>query len=219
MSRLFVFLLAAWTALALSAASATEAITAVTTTTTPGTPSASEGYTFENGVRQISTFSTSTDTYGVTAFADNAFVRRNSTNPNQFSVWYVGTGTGSTTLAGVHASAYGPMLLGNNLFSGSDNTFGNTAANNVSHTIGNIERLDFTWNSPLTVNNSFAFAIFERGDAGVHDSFAITAILRWMRTATGRSLAHCLRSRAAGAQRTLSRTRTIGYFVITLAIR
>lgn len=155
---------------------ATVEITGVTTTTTGGTSSSAEGFTFEGGIRQISTFSTATSTYGVSAVADNVFVRRNGTNPNQSSVWYVSSGTG-TNLSGVRESSYGPMLLGNNLFSGSDNTFGNAAAANAQQTIGNIERLDFTWNSGITVNNSFAFAIFERGDAGVHDSFAIAAVL------------------------------------------
>jgi hypothetical protein len=135
-----------------------------------------EGYTFENNVRQISTFSTSTASYGVSAVADNVFVRRNSTNPNHSSVWYISSGTG-TNLSGVHENLYGPMLLGNNLFSGSDNTFANTAPNNALHTIGNIERIDFTWTSAITVSNALAFAIFERGAATVHDSFAIAAVL------------------------------------------
>ncbi len=175
MRRLLVFLLAAWTASALPRAFATQDIISVTTTTTGGTPSSAEGYTFENRVWQISTFSTSTNSYGVSAVADNVFVRRNNTNPNQSSVWYGASGTG-TNLSGIHESSYGPMLLGNNLFSGSDNTFANTAASNAMHTVGNIERIDFTWNLPITVSNSLAFAIFERGGAGVHDSFAMTAV-------------------------------------------
>ena len=175
MKRFLVLLLAA-TAVAVPRLHAFEDITSVTTTNTSGTPSSAEGYTFENRVWQITTFSTATNQYGVSAIADNVFVRRNSTNPNQSSVWYGASGTG-TNLSGVHESSYGPMLLGNNLFSGSDNTFANTAANNVIHTVGNIERIDFTWTSPITVSNSLAFAVFERGAAGVHDSFAVAAVL------------------------------------------
>ena len=176
MKRHLVFLLAACVAAVAPRALATQEITAVTTSNTAGVSSSADGYTFDNNVRQITSFSTATNSYGVSAIADNVFVRRNSTNPNQSSVWYVSSGTG-TNLSGVHESAYGPMLLGNNLFSGSDNTFANTGTNKELHTIGNIERLDFTWNSPITVNNAFALAIFERGATGVHDSFAIAAVL------------------------------------------
>ena len=176
MRRVVVLLIAAASAAAVPRVLATQDITSVTTTNTSGTASSAEGYTFENRVWQISTFSTSTNSYGVSAVADNVFVRRNSINPNQSSVWYGASGTG-TNLSGVHESSYGPMLLGNNLFSGSDNTFANTAANNVMHTVGNIERIDFTWSSPITVSNALAFAVFERGAVGVHDSFAMAAVL------------------------------------------
>ena len=67
---------------------------------------------------------------------------------------------------------YGQLLHTNNFFGGSDNTF----ANGTVNTTGNIERIDFTWNAPITVNSSLAFAVFERGAVGVHDSFAIAAI-------------------------------------------
>ena len=175
MRRLVFLLLATLVGAVAPRSLATQEIVSVTTTTTPGTPSTAEGYTFENNVRQISTFSTTTNTYGVSAVADNVFVRRNATNPDQSSVWYMSSGTG-TNLSGVHENSYGPMLLGNNLFSGSDNTFANNPGTGPGHTVGNIERLDFTWNSPITVNNSLALAIFERGAATVHDSFAIAAV-------------------------------------------
>ena len=176
MRSIVVLLVVAAAAAAVPRVRASQEITGVTTTTTAGTPSTAEGYTFENRLWQISTFSTATNTYGVSAVADNVFVRRNSVNPNQSSVWYGASGTG-TNLSGIHESSYGPMLLGNNLFSGSDNTFANTAASSVMHTVGNIERIDFTWASPITVSNALAFAVFERGGAGVHDSFAMAAVL------------------------------------------
>lgn len=178
MNRQLLVVLAALTAAALSRAHATEPILSVDTTTIPGVPSTAEGsYTFEGAQRQVTTFSTATNTYGVGSVADNVFIRRNGVNANQSSVWYVGYPSG-TNLAGTHQDLYGPMLRSNDLLSGSDNTFGNVAsAANISHTVGNIERIDFTWNSPITVTNSFAFAVFERGDAGVHDSFAIAAVL------------------------------------------
>lgn len=175
--RLLMLLVAALGAGAVSPALATQEIISANTTTTSGVPTTAEGYTFQGGQRQVTTFSTATNTYGVGSVADHVFVRRNGVNPNQSSVWYVGSGTG-TNLAGAHQNAYGPMLRSNDLFSGSDNTFGNvTSPASVAHTIGNIERIDFTWNSAITVSNSFAFAVFERGDAGVHDSFAVAPIL------------------------------------------
>jgi hypothetical protein len=56
---------------------------------------------------------------------------------------------------------------------GSDNTFSNDAG----ATGGNIERLDFTWNTARTASNGLRFGVFDRGAVGVHDSFAIAAIL------------------------------------------
>jgi hypothetical protein len=143
----------------------------VTTTVVPGSPANAEGYTFEGGVRQVTSFSTATDTYEVTSGADNVFIRRNAVNNDQSSVWYVSSGVG-TNLSGVHQADYAQLLSSNNIFAGSDNTF----ANGTGNTTGNIERIDFTWNLPMTVTNALAFAVFDRGDTGVHDSFAIAAV-------------------------------------------
>lgn len=150
---------------------ATLDVTGINTTTTSGTPSAAEGYTYENARRSITTFTTAGATYGVASQANNVFVRRNGVNNNQSSVWYTSSGNG-TNLSGIHENAYGTLLTSNNIFAGSDNTF----ANGTVNTTGNIERLDFTWNSGLTVSNSLAFAVFDRGAVGVHDSFAIAAV-------------------------------------------
>ena len=150
---------------------ATLTVTSMSTTTTSGSPSSSEGYTFGNAQQAVSTFTTPSSTYGIASQANNVFVRRNAVNNNQSSVWYTSSGTG-TNLSGIHQSSYGQLLSSNNIFMGSDNTF----ANGTTNTTGNIERLDFTWNSGLTVTNSLAFAVFDRGAVGVHDSFAIAAV-------------------------------------------
>lgn len=150
---------------------ATLTVTGMTTTTSPGSPSSAEGYTFEGGQRAVTTLTTPSSTYGISSQADNVFVRRNATNSNQSSVWYTSSGTG-TNLSGVHDSTYGQLLTSNNIFAGSDNTF----ANGTVNTTGNVERLDFTWNSGLTVTNSLAFAVFDRGGVGVHDSFGIAVV-------------------------------------------
>lgn len=157
--------------LTLVSAKATTDVLTLTTTTTLGSSSSSEGYTFTGTDVAISSFTTSTSTYQVLSSADNEFVRRNATNANQSSIRYTSSGVG-TNLSGIHAADYGALLASNNILAGSDNTF----ANGVANTTGNIERLDFTWNSGITVSNSLAFAVFDRGAVGVHDSFAIAAV-------------------------------------------
>ncbi len=150
---------------------ATQNVTSITTNTVTGIPSSAEGYTFDNNQRALSSFTTAASTYNVSSISDNVFIRRNAVNNNQSSVWYVSSGVG-TNLSGIHQSDYGTLLHSNNLFGGSDNTFGN----GVTADLGNIERVDFTWNSALTVTNALAFAVFERGAIAVHDSFAIAAV-------------------------------------------
>jgi hypothetical protein len=151
--------------------SATQDVTTMATNLVTGSPSSAEGYTYDNNQLQVSSFGTATATYQVTSGADNVFIRRNAVNNNQSSTWYTSSGVG-TDLSGVHYNDYGQMLHSNNLFGGSDNTF----ANGTVNTSGNIERIDFTWNSGLTVTNAFAFAVFDRGAVSVHDSFAIAAV-------------------------------------------
>lgn len=174
MTRPLLLLAAATLAAIAPCALATQDILSASVTTANGVPSPSEGYTYQNGQQSVNSFSTATASYGVGSIANNVFVRRNSVNANQSSVWYVSSGVG-TDLAGVHQNSYGPMLLNNDLLSGSDNTFANTSASAAQ--VGNIERIDFTWNSGLSVSNALAFAVFERGAVSVHDSFAIAAIL------------------------------------------
>ncbi|MGI8437657.1 MAG: PEP-CTERM sorting domain-containing protein [Chthoniobacterales bacterium] len=154
-------------------ARATEDITVITSILNPGTPSAAEGYNFQNTQEPVTGLTTATNSYAVLGVADHVFVRRNAVSLDQSSVWYASSGV-STDLSGVHQNDYGTLLLSNNLNAGSDNTFANSGTGSQ---VGNIERLDFTWNSPITVTNSFALAVFDRGAVGLHDSFAIAAIL------------------------------------------
>lgn len=157
--------------LSTTAARATEDVLSVTTSTTTGTPSPADGFTYENTQESITGFTTATNTYEVVSGADNVFVRRNSVNPDQSSVWYASSGVG-TNLSGVHQDNYAQMLASNNILVGTDNIF----ANGTSTQSGNIERVDFTWNSGVTVNNSFALAVFDRGAVNVHDGFAIAIV-------------------------------------------
>jgi hypothetical protein len=151
---------------------AIEDVLSVTTTTTTGAPSTAEGYTYDNIQQSVTSITTATDTYDVLSVADNVFVRRNDVNADQSSVWYTASGVG-TDLSGIHQDSYPQMLLSNNVLLGSDNIF----ANGTDPTTGNIERVDFTWNAPITVNSSFGLAVFDRGAAGSHDAFAIAAVI------------------------------------------
>ncbi len=153
-------------------AQATQDITSATTTFTSGTSSTAEGYTYENSSRILSTFSTATSNYAVASLANNVFVRRNNAVADQSSVWYTSSGVG-TNLAGNHENSYANMLLSDSVLSGSDNTFANVG---TAGQFGNIERIDFTWNSAITVSNALAFAVFDRGAVGAHDGFGIVAI-------------------------------------------
>jgi len=158
--------------LALTApAFAASLITSITTTFTAGTASTTNGKTFNNNILAVGSIFSSSSEYSVNSLANNVFVRRNSVNNNQSSVWYADTGAG-TNLRGVYQATYGQMLLNNNLFSGTDNTF----ANGTVPASGNIERLDFTWSIGLVANYSLVFAVFDRGVANVHDSFGIAAV-------------------------------------------
>ncbi len=158
--------------LALAApAFAVSTITSITTTFTAGTASTSDGKTFDNNILALESISVASSIYAINSLANNVFVRRNSVNNNQSSVWYADSGTG-TNLRGVYQPTYDQILLNNNLFSGTDNTF----ANGTVVSTGNIERLDFTWNSGLVADSSLVFAVFDRGDTTLHDSFAIAAV-------------------------------------------
>ncbi len=150
---------------------AIENVSVINYTSTTGTPTTSEGFTYDNDVEAVTDFSTDAGNgYTVLSSAPNALVQRNGT-PAQSSVWYVIDGTGPN-YSGVHQDSYGPLLKSNNLFEGSDNTF----SNGTTASAGNIERLDFTWNTPFTNLNSLAFAVFDRGNAGAHDAFTLAIV-------------------------------------------
>jgi hypothetical protein len=140
------------------------------------------------------------DTYtysaGSSANATAAIVRRNTAalgagtdtqaNTNGLSVWYAYTGASSTSLAGAYNTSGNNVLLGNNLYVGSDNTFINNNSS-TSPNQSNVERIDFllgttstvgsnTVSAGITAVNTLAFAIFDRGVAAAHDSFDIALI-------------------------------------------
>ena len=104
-----------------------------------GTGAASASFSSTNNDLQITNFFAGGNQYLYSATssanATAALVRRNGTsvtasgavaNENGFSVWYANTGTTSTfSLKGAYNTSANNVLLGNNLYVGSDNLFVN----------------------------------------------------------------------------------------------
>lgn len=156
-------------------AAAQTLITEFETTVIPGgAPSNDEiGFTFTNDVEQLDTFVAGGTRYAVSGTADQAFVRRNSTNANRSSIWY--SRASGTTLDATHGDTVDGILLGNTFRGGSDNTFVNGNGNDQ----GNIERLDFVFSGGITATATLGFAVMDRGGNTNHDPFKIALITDW----------------------------------------
>lgn len=146
-------------------------VTSATFTVSDAPDSTVEGKNFQNVTTRLASFVAGGVTYATGTTAQSAYVRRNGVSTTQSSVWYR---SGSEVL-GTHSADYGSLLLGNNVNRGSDNTFSNTTGDAG----GNIERLDFVWNSGFTAQQSFAVAVFDRGVATIHDGFKVSLITGW----------------------------------------
>lgn len=107
-------------------------------------------------------------------------------NENGFSVWYA-SGSSSTSLKGAYNTSANNVLLGNNLYVGSDNLFVN---NNGSSTPNqsNVERIDFEFGSTgttggqttsagITATSTLSLGVFDRGVVNAHDAFNIALIM------------------------------------------
>jgi hypothetical protein len=140
---------------------------------TGGTTTDETNFTFNNQGLAVTSFRTASSLYSVSGLATQAFTRRNAVNATQSSVWY--QRNVDSSFSAPHSEDYGQLLLGNNLYRGSDNTF----ANGTAASEGNIERLDFVYGTPLSANTSQGFAVFDRGANNVHDAFGIALITGW----------------------------------------
>jgi hypothetical protein len=153
------------------------AISSITTSTSDLANQTVNGTVFERTTTSITSFKdVAGNIYSANTVAGAAYIRRNTTagNANNSSMWYA-DGTG-TNMKAPYATDYASLLLGNNLLRGSDNTF----ANGIDATSGNIERLDFVFSAAgLTSSTSTAFAVFDRGAVGQHDSVKIAVITGW----------------------------------------
>lgn len=153
------------------------AVTQITTSSTNLSNQTVNGATFSRETVAVTTFKDGAgNIYDANSVATSAYVRRNTGvgNSNNSSVWYA---DGSTTdFAATYATTYDSLLLGNNLLRGSDNTFANGSGTNT----GNIERLDFLFSaSGVSATLATAFAVFDRGNAGEHDTVSIAVITGW----------------------------------------
>lgn len=158
--------------------SAQIAITVVNTATTDQSNQKVDGTWFERTTTAITTFyDAAGNVYDANTLASEAFIRRNTTvgNDNNSSVWY-DQGSRSDRFSAPYATDYGDLLLGNNILRGSDNTF----SNDSGAAGGDIERIDFLFNSSgITSSLDTAFSIFDRGNAGEHDYVKIAVITGW----------------------------------------
>lgn len=158
-------------------ASAQLAITQISTSSVNQSNQTINGESFSRLTTSITSFKDGAgNVYDANTVAGNAYVRRNTTagNANNSSVWY-DQGT-NTDFEAPYASTYSSLLLGNNILRGSDNTF----ANGTGASEGNIERLDFLFNSNgLTATLATAFAVFDRGSLNEHDNVKIAVITGW----------------------------------------
>lgn len=179
--RTFHWLIASALALLPLMLSAQIAVTSITTSTTDTWNNTVNGTAFERTTVSITQFlDAAGNIYDTNTVAGSAYVRRNTSvgNSNNSSVWY-DQGATSTQFSGTHASTYSSLLLGNNLLRGSDNTFANGTVGNQ----GNIERLDFLFSSSgFAATTSTSFAVFDRGEIGVHDYVKIAVITGWNNT-------------------------------------
>jgi hypothetical protein len=137
--------------------------------------------TYDNDQEQVYSFKTTTGTtYYTAAEAQTALIQRDPTKdtyaPNELSVWYASTGTGtSLTYLAPDSTNANTVLLGNNLYRGSDNLLTNDNGNTQSS--DDVERLDFILDtSGEHATTDQAFAVFDRGNATNHDSFKIAVI-------------------------------------------
>ena len=160
------------------------AITSVTTLMTNGTATQEtangETVTFENDQEALINFTAGGTTYYAVGAAQTAIIDRDTTHdttaPNQTSDWYAYTGSStSPTYQGVYQTNANTMLLGNNLLQGADNVFVNNDGSLADE--DDIERLDFIEKeSGYAATTGQAFAVFDRGNDTVHDSFKIAVI-------------------------------------------
>lgn len=131
-------------------------------------------FTFTNAVEQLDSFVAGGDLYTVGSTADQSFIRRNSVNVDQSSVWYSRSGSNYTA---EHGATIDALLLGNTFRGGSDNTFVNGNGSRADE--GNIERIDLVFSGGITATDALAFAVFDRGGNTNHDPFQIALITGW----------------------------------------
>lgn len=129
----------------------------------------------------MSSYVTSLGTFQSIQVSSANFLRRNLSAPTPTNniVWnFIVSNSGTTynlagSFVGQESTAFGGRDL--NFFTGTDNIFGNQGDTNGNN--NNTQRVDSIFSaSGITVNNTLAFAVFERGATNGHDGFKIAAI-------------------------------------------
>lgn len=135
------------------------------------------GVTYQRQSQSIISFRDANNTNWVVTggSAPTLSLRRSTATSNQqvvFGRQLASDTTGSTVLPPVPTSTQS-VLSQNNIFSGTDNLFANTATRG---NFSNVERADFIFNESVSPANNLGITVFERGANNNHDSFIIAAI-------------------------------------------
>lgn len=103
-------------------------------------------------------------------------LRRSDAHDRTLVVWQSGSTNGSNAihLDGTPLNDVNALFSVPSLTRGLDNVFANRQDHNDN--FANIERIDVIFDGGLTVTESLAFAIFDRGVQGRHDGFKIAGI-------------------------------------------
>ena len=143
--------------------------------------------TYDGQELRLQSFTAGGQTFMPTA-QGSAVVRRNSaseqpfanspsptSNPTQVTAWnaVVSTGVGSPephTVRGQYLNSMDALFTSQNLWTGTENLFVNTAASGSGNVINNVERMDYIFANSFLATSDSGFVVFERGTPGVSGS-------------------------------------------------
>jgi hypothetical protein len=130
--------------------------------------------------QRVTSVKVGSSVYNVSPTQGTTTFRTESGLPNVSSIWYVGGGTGGTSIPvpinGPDYTSNTAAFAANNFLLGADNVFSTAVPPNNSNDRGNISRIDVLFPGGITASAATAFAVFDRGLQGAHDPFGIAAI-------------------------------------------
>lgn len=155
--------------------------------TVQGTDGTDYRVTYDGRELRVQSFTAGGRTYVPTA-QGSAVIRRNTSgeqpfansssptsNPTQVTAWnaVVSTASGSPephTVRGQYLNTMDALFTSQNLWTGTENLFVNTAAADSGNVINNIERMDYIFANSFLASSDSGFVVFERGSPGVSGS-------------------------------------------------